>query len=787
MNRSFLPDRTSTVARVALFTGARRHLFAVGLGTLMVLAMAFGLTRNLPGGPAMPDAHAAASLSARAPARALAARERALQTELDQAPLGRDTHDIAVDDRLTGLPSATVEHAGNHAWLAADGNPNTAWRGTNGTGPWAWTIPFLHPVHLGLIRLFAGDTAAQGVPAAFRWEYVEPAADGCPAPASRTWRPVPDGAVDDREPNEWVYGPKTIHAQRQVLFTNLDACALRLSITATDDGLGPVLREISLYQSARSLTEDPGARAEASSIGPESGGNASGAIDGTYESFWQGAPGQHPWSLQVDLPAAHTVDRVSLLLGRDATMVPYPDRAGHAYAASDFPTLYHIETRPSADAPWQPLAEGDPPRAHGAPLPVRRRLVRFREPRVVQAVRLVIDAATGKTGAASSAAAPVVRELGLYDAADTRPVISEPLFLSVDTNPAALAHRRVGARPAPIDGSFARDFSRRLRRIVEGYQRDSAWPADDHRPRDASAGRFQAIIEADDPQLDEVLLSSISPPPVVLLSGGSGWEYSSTTSGEQAPEGRFRWDPVATAREPNRGLGQLAGAVRDRVAPFIGFCGGAQNLMLLAARGAFGDLACTQRVCPSHQRVIDEVLARNDNQAIRGPEGNAKWDERAFWADKSQRDPDRPTVHFDPSDPLFSTLAGPSGRDTTRQLPMLHGDMVRLSAIHRLADDMIVAAWTDYCHPWVKQDGPEPTSLDPSHPGWRCVRIPHAFHSADRDRLPLIGFQFHPDAKDLRRLMPGAPPEARGDALNVFANAVDLVIDGYLRSTWPQS
>jgi hypothetical protein len=743
--------------------------------------------RGIRGGQPLPDANAALLVSGGSPSRARSARRRALQVELDRAQPGRDTHNIAVDDRLTDLPSASVESAGNEAWLAADGDPNTAWRGASGAGPWGWAIPFQRPVHVGLIRMFAGDTAAEGVPAAYRWEYAEPTAGTCPSPEARTWRPVLDGAVDDRDPNEWVYGPKEVHAQRQVLFTNIEACALRLSVSATDGGAGPVLREVSLYASARNLAEAPGARAEASSIGAESGGDASGAIDGSYERFWQGAPDGHPWSLEVDLPAPRTVDRLSLVLGRDATLVPYADRPGHAFAAADFPTRYRVETRPSTDAPWQPLVEADPPQDRGVLLPVRRRLIRFRKPRVVQAVRMVIDAATSKAGVEASGTTPIVRELGLYEATDNRPVILEPLFLSVDANPAALAHRRVAGRPAPIDGSFARDFSHRLQRIVAGYRRDSAWPADAHRPRDASAGRFQAIIEADDPQLDEPLLSAMSPPPVVLLSGGSGWEYAPTTSGEQTPDGRFQWDPVATAHEPNRGLGQLAGAVRDRVAPFIGFCGGAQNLMLLTARAAFGDLACSQRTCPSHEQLIDAVLARNNNQAIRAAEGNPKWDERAHWADKAAHDPDRPTVHFEPSDPLFSTLAGPSHRDTSRQLPMLHGDMVRLSAIDHLHEGLVVAAWTDYCHPWVKAGGPEPTSPDPDQPGSRCVRIPQAFHSIDRNRLPIIGFQFHPDAKDLRRLMPGAPPDSWGDALNVFANAVDLAIDGYLRATWPNS
>lgn len=737
--------------------------------------------------PAVSQADHVQSPQAAAPnpvAVAGAVRRRALEAQRRAAPPGRDTHNVALDDSLVELPVAA---GAGDAWLAVDGDPSTAWKAEDGPGPWVWTLPFSRPIHLGLIRTYAGDNATVGVPSAWRWDYLPADRGRCAAASDSSWTPVPNGAFDDRDPNEWVYGPRSVHAQKRALFANVDACGLRLNVLATDGGHGPVLREISVYQGARSITLDADTKATASSSDRAGGSRSSGAVDGTYERYWRGVMGQGPWTLQVDLAHPHDVDRLSFVLGSDATQVSHADRPGHAYSVAWYPKRYIVETRKSPDAPWERLHEADPPARGDTLIPVRRRLVRLHQHRIVQAVRLVIDEATDPFGRSwGPASAPEVREIGIYETSDPRPVLTEPVFLSVDVNPSALTHRWRDWGRAD-DSSFARDFAHRLRRIVEGFDADSAWPADAHRRRDASAGRFHERIEADDPQLDEALLGAQSPPPVVLLSGGGGWEFGDATSDPSTPPGKFRWNPVAKAGERNRGIGQLAPAVRDRVAPFIGFCGGEENLALLAARSAFGDLNCDDRACPAHQALIDAVLARNNNELIRGPEADPKWDERAFWADKPAQDAARPTVHFLPSDPLFSTLGAGAGRNSTRQLPMLHGDMVRSSAFSAILSDFAVAAWTDYCHPWVNRSGPEPTWPDPDDPDSACVRIPHAFHSKDADRMPIIGFQFHADGKDLPRLAPGAPPDSAGDALNSFANAIDMVIDGYLRAYWPHA
>ena len=67
------------------------------------------------------------------------------------------------------------------------------------------------------------------------------------------------------------------------------------------------------------------------------------------------------------------------------------------------------------------------------------------------------------------------------------------------------------------------------------------------------------------------------------------------------------------------------------------------------------------------------------------------------------------------------------------------------------------------------------------------MRVPQAFRSRARDGYPLVGFQFHPEQRDFTRLAPGSPPDARGDALNLVANTVDLVLESYRRLYWSGS
>ncbi|MFO0659411.1 MAG: hypothetical protein U0165_06230 [Polyangiaceae bacterium] len=232
-------------------------------------------------------------------------------------------------------------------------------------------------------------------------------------------------------------------------------------------------------------------------------------------------------------------------------------------------------------------------------------------------------------------------------------------------------------------------------------------------------------------------------------------------------------------------MGRLVSAVRDRVAPFIGFCGGAQILALLEATGAKSNVTPAsidpeERFFPGGKTSFDPLLLRLGNEPIRGVIKRPKPYERAWWSDPPEMDRDRPVIVFDPSDPLFDTHGETTRRSSTRELPSSHGDLLRSQALERgPLRELKVVAYSHFCRPWVREDGPEPTWLMPN--GARCIQVPQAFRSVSREGFPLIGFQFHPEQRDFTRLAPGSPTDARGDAMNVFANAVALALDEYIR------
>ena len=118
-------------------------------------------------------------------------------------------------------------------------------------------------------------------------------------------------------------------------------------------------------------------------------------------------------------------------------------------------------------------------------------------------------------------------------------------------------------------------------------------------------------------------------------------------------------------------------------------------------------------------------------------------------------------------------------------MPSSHGDMIRASALGGRLPGLRMIAHSDFCASWVDPRGPEPTFADPNDPSRRCVRVPQAFRSIDTEGYPIVGFQFHPEQRDLPRLAPGAPPEARADSLQVVANTLDLAIEAWLRLYWP--
>jgi hypothetical protein len=706
-------------------------------------------------------------------------RRDALRRELLDARGRRDTHDLALDDDVVEAPLAGPSEPGSAPLLAIDADAETAWRGAQGAGPWVWTLPFRRVVHLGLVRMHLGDAADRGVPAAFRVE-VQPPVGGRCEPDS-PWQQLPGGGRDDRDGNTFVHGPQEIHAQRQALFADDDACGLRLYVP---EGAGaPVVRSLHVLESAPSATRSAGVSIVVSPSGGTPALAASrpeGVVDGTYAGLWAGEIGAGRWSVTVRLPEAVTVDRLRLVLGQDAVTTPRAGRPGRDFSGGYLPTSYRVSTSHDDDPSHLiPLQEASPVDDAGRALPVRRRLVKLGAPRPIKLLRLDIDEATGPWGERDRrVAAPVVREIGLYRADDPRPVVSEPVFLSVDANPAGLIASRAGGA-ANADGVFARDAFHRLRRVVLGFDADTRWPADASRKRDDGTGRFLEVIEGDDPLLAAPLLRVTAPPPVVVLSGSFDWEFDRTTGPSDERRGHWSWNVAEPAGEGGGGMGQLRAAVQARSAPFIGFCGGAQILALLEAMPA-GAADDAQQLA-----LVDQVLLRNGNRPVRGLVTRKLPYERTWWSDGPELDATRPSISFDRGDPLFDAAAG-SQRDSSREIPTSHGDMLRLSAFSGPLARLRVAAHSDFCRSWVVE-GPEETALDPADPSRRCVRMPQAFRSRDPFAYPVIGFQFHPEQRDLTRLAPGSPAEARGDALNAVANAIELALLGYLRVYWPDA
>lgn len=671
----------------------------------------------------------------------------------------RDAHDLALDADVSGPPASETSF-GSDPLEAIDGDESTAWRGRPGAGEWIWALPFHRVVHLALVRASFGDGPMIGVPSAYRWETQAPVDGRCEPWA--LWSLVPGGQRDDRDDNVFLHGDKDIHAQRQALFTDVDACGLRLVVTAMDRG-GPVLREVKLVEGAPSLSR--GARVEAPSPSPVlAESSAEGVVDGTYEGAWAGTAGAGEWTVTVRLPAPQVVDRTRLVLGEDAVTSAQRGTTGRVFSGGYLPTRYAIETSPD-DSPAHlvPLSEADPPHDGDALLPVRRRLIKH-SPRVVKTLRLTIHAATGRWGERESAtAAPVVREIGLYAASDARPVVAEPTFLSVDANPSGLTALGKGGE-AYADGVFARDAYHRLRRVLVGFDADTRWPADASRRRDRGTGRFLEAIEGDDPSLGRALLEASSPRPIVLLSGALDWEFGDRTAPWPGKAAHWTWDVTSDAASAGRGMGRLGPAVRDRVAAFVGFCGGAQILALLAA-----------------DAPRDAIVMRNANTPIRGLLAVEDPYERAWWSDAPALDRARPTIELDPLDALFATGEPGPRRRETRELPSLHGDTIRASAFERWLSPFQVVATSRFCRRWVA-DGLEPTTRDGDA---RCLIVPQAFRTSDPLTRPIVGFQFHPEQRDLQRLAEGSPPDARADALAAFSNAIALALDAYVRLELP--
>ncbi len=657
--------------------------------------------------------------------------------------------------------------------LAIDGRDDTAWTG-RAVDPhetrWHWEASFVRPVHLGLLRAHLGSAPTSGVPTVFHWE-TRPTATGAttcdPSAGAGSWTPLP--TTEQQPPNVPDMGGEMLaQPTRRSWFVDVDACGLRLVVDRTNAG-PPVLREVLAIESARDVLRD----GDASDDGAYPGFSAASAIDGTYARRWAGAPGKSRWTLRVDLAQPTPVDRLRLVLGFDATSVPRPGH-GRDYAIAWAPVHYSLEG--SEDGKRFFALATDPTRADGSPLPLRRRLVTLAEPRTLRAVRLVMTGATGATGTPSPGGVPVVRELSAFRAGDARPLLAAPWILSVNANPSAQSHTTPGGEMTN-DAYWTKFLQRRFSLILPEMLRDDRFdralgahgePLD--APPHDEAGELLEAIEGDDPRLDAQLLSQSSPPPIAVLSGSDDWDYAAQTGPDPRKPRFWHWDPLHPPR--GGGMAQLAPAVRERVAPFLGFCGGAQLLALLESKQEAGSSPDQDR------RAIDRVLRRTSGQPIRG--FAPPIDVERAWPGEPSRP--RAVIQFVPSDPLFADLAGPAHRSSTQAFPESHADAIRADAFLPGAplERFEVLATSAFCGPDVvaagRADGVFP---NPSGAGF-CDTVPEAFRSRD-PAWPVLGTQFHAEQKDFTVPGPGDPPESVADARLFFAAAYEQMVDAYVK------
>lgn len=667
------------------------------------------------------------------------------------------------------LDVRATDPSGDRARLAADGHDDTAWTGRAGESRWVWTSTFARPVKIGLVRAHFGQSSTSGVPTAFRWETRAPSlGSGGTAPACSTlaseedWVPLPSASRTPPPSGDALAQPT-----RRSWFVDEEACGLRLVVDRTNAG-PPVVREVQAIESARDVLRE----GRASDDGSYPGFRADDVVDGTYAGRWAGAPGRTRWSLRVDLPEPAPINRIRIVLGFDATSVPRPT-GGRNYAVSWGPIHYSLEV--SEDGKHFAPVASEPLRGDGSILPIRRRLVTLSEPRSMRALRLVMSGATGATGTPEAGAVPVVREIAAYRADDPRPILSSPWILSVNANPSGQSKFTPGGE-LTNDAYHAKFLQSRFAPLLPRLRADDRYaralgsrgePLD--APPSDEAGAVLESIEADDPQLDAQFLAQSSPPPIAVLGGSNDWDYALETGPDPRNAKRWHWDPLRDARAG--GMGQLAPAVRNRVAPFLGFCGGAQLLALLEARR--GDSGSPE----DDLRTIDRVLRRTSGRPIRGfaPLVDV---ERAWPTDPH---PTRAKVRFAPNDPLFADLAGPSQRSTTQALPELHSDAVRPDAFvpGGPLDRFQVLATSVFCGAGVAASGASDAVANPDGPGW-CDTVPEAFRSRD-PAWPVIGAQFHPEQRDFSSAAPGDPPESVADPRLFMAAAFDEMVDAYVQ------
>ena len=702
--------------------------------------------------------------------------EEALSLRADLPNAASAPRDVLRIASLVRGVRATPSDQPQTAATAVDGDDATAWRGASDGTTWEWRATFRSPVHLAVLRASLGASATSGVPTAYRWEARPPRVGDRPCDDDTVGFVEIPGA-DQSAPSKPPASPA--EPTHRSWFVDVDACALRLVVDRTNAG-PPVLREISAIEGARDVLRDDGVTA--SDDGALAGFSAAGAIDGTYERRWVGAPGKERWTLVVTLAEKTPIDRVRLVLGFDGSGHPRdpltgsPDGVGRTYGVAWGPVRYTLEG--SEDGEHFTTIAG-PPLRDGTIVPLRRRIVHLAKPRTLRAIRLVIDGATNARGVPERGATPVVREIAAYRADDARAVIPPPWVLSVNANPAIAVHAQRGGEIAN-DIYYAKFLQQRMSPLFSALRRDDRF-ARSLGPKGElleaaigdGDGEMLESIEGDDAELDRALLEQSSPPPIAVLSGSNDWDYGARTESDVTTgRKRWHWDPLPDATRG--GMGRIHRAVKDRAAPFLGFCGGAQILALLEAKRTDADGEAVDG------EIIDSVLRRTTGVPVRGYAPFTAVSRS--WPGEMR---ERAAIRFDPTDRLFWDIAGPTKmRAVTREFLESHVDVVRPDAFlpgGPLARFTLVAK-SEFCSAEVVDAGPRDLShQDPN--GWRrCAAVPEVFR-AKTGPWPLIGVQAHAEhPRDFAVAAPGDPPESPADPRLFVAAAIEEIVDAYVRN-----
>lgn len=678
-----------------------------------------------------------------------------------------DVNDVFARADVVREVSAAPASAKSSAAAAVDGRDDSAWTGAADGKRWQWRVDFRSPRHLSLLRARFGRDTTSGIPTLLHWEASAPDADGTCAETidDARFTPIPD-AFDD------AWGG-TIRPTSRSWFVDVDACALELSIEATNGG-PPIVREISAIEGARDVLR--GALVEADSPGSD----LATIVDGTYDHGWSGAANdEHLWTITVHLPTAEPIDRVHLVLAEDATSAPRANGIGRKYGMAGGPVRYRVEG--SADGSTFSLLANEPHDVDGSIVPVRRRLITF-APRMLQTIRLVIDGATDDAGRPSARAFPMVREISAYRADDRRPLLFAPWILSVNANPSGESHLAGPNGELANDVFWTKFLQIRFSPWIPALRRDDRYARAlggdgkllDATRTDASGAALEAI-EGDDATLDLALLENSTPRPIVVLSGSNQWDYARKTGPERKNASKWRWDPLVDAKRG--GMGQLASAVAARVAPFVGFCGGGQILALLEARSKLpASIDDAQNAA-----LIDRILRRTTGGRIHGilPV------DAIIHAWPGDGRP-RTAVAFDPREPLFADVAGPTHRRVTHEFPESHADVVRPDAFLEgapLASFRVVAK-SVFCGAKVIDGGPLDKAFpDPNGPG-RCLSVPEVWRSTGPG-FPVVGTQFHAEQYDFPAASTDDPPESTADARLLLAAEYEEIVDAYVKYASP--